>query len=118
MKHWEQTFAIYVYIHCNILMNTCNIPQNLQHTSETSETLETYACNMCFRVSSSARRRAERRMVGSGQPAAEDGGTAWQRPAVPSLGLGLAEDGGSTGNGGATGDGGGGTPECGGWTQP
>ena len=53
MKHWEQTFATYVYNHCNI----CNIPiyfcnihlKHLQHTSETSETLKIYACNMRFR---------------------------------------------------------------------
>ena len=50
MKHWEQTFATYVYGYCNI----CNIPiyfcnirmKGLQHISETSKTLETYACNM------------------------------------------------------------------------
>jgi hypothetical protein len=52
VKYLEQTFAIYVYSHCNI----CNIPiyfynihmKHLQHTSETSETLETYSCNMRF----------------------------------------------------------------------
>jgi hypothetical protein len=48
MKHLEQTLATYVYNHCNM----CNIPfyffnihmKYLQHTSETSETLEIYAC--------------------------------------------------------------------------
>ena len=52
IKHWEQTFATYVYNHCNI----CNIliyfynihTKRLQHTSNTSEILETYACNMHF----------------------------------------------------------------------
>ena len=52
MKHWKQTFATYVYNHCNI----CNISiyiynirmKQLQHTHETPETYETYACNMHF----------------------------------------------------------------------
>jgi hypothetical protein len=44
MKHWEQTFAIYVYNYCNI----CNFPIYfyniyLKHLQHTSETLETYA---------------------------------------------------------------------------
>jgi hypothetical protein len=50
MKHLKQTLAAYVYSHCNI----CNIPiyfyniymKHLQHTSETSATIETYVCNM------------------------------------------------------------------------
>jgi hypothetical protein len=52
MKHLEQTLVTYMYSHCNI----CNIPiyfcnismTHLQHTSETSETFEIYACNMRF----------------------------------------------------------------------
>jgi hypothetical protein len=52
MKHLEQTLATYVYSHCNI----CNIPiyfynihmKHLQHTSESSKTLETYTWNMRF----------------------------------------------------------------------
>ena len=52
MKHWEQKFTTYVYNHCNM----CNIPiyycnirmKHLQHTSETSKIIETYACNMRF----------------------------------------------------------------------
>jgi hypothetical protein len=32
-------------------------------------------------------------MAGSGQPVAEDGGAAWQRPATPGPGLGPASDG-------------------------
>jgi hypothetical protein len=52
MKHLEQMFATYVYNYCNM----CNIPiyfcnihiNHLQHTSEISETIETYACNMRF----------------------------------------------------------------------
>jgi hypothetical protein len=38
------------------------------------------------------RRRAERGTYSSGQPAAEDGGVAWQRPAAPAPSLGLASD--------------------------
>jgi hypothetical protein len=45
-------FATLVYNHCNI----CNIPiyfcnvymEHLQHTSDTSKTLETYSCNISF----------------------------------------------------------------------
>jgi Na+-translocating ferredoxin:NAD+ oxidoreductase RNF subunit RnfB len=49
MKHWEQKFTTYVYNHCNI----CNIPIyfcniHTKHLQQTSETLETYAYNMCF----------------------------------------------------------------------
>jgi hypothetical protein len=61
--------------HPNLL---CNIrTKHLQHTSETSKTLETYTCNMRFSPyrSSFGQRRAERGMVGSGQLAVEDGGT-------------------------------------------
>ena len=51
MKHWEQTFATYVYKHydiCNIPIYFCNIhTKHLQHISETSETLETYAYATC-----------------------------------------------------------------------
>jgi hypothetical protein len=43
MKHYEQRFATYEYNHCNILIYFCNIhAKYLQHTSETSVTLETY----------------------------------------------------------------------------
>ena len=50
IKHLEQMLATYMYSHCNI----CNISiyfckilmKHLQYTTETSETLETYACNM------------------------------------------------------------------------
>ena len=52
MKHWEQTLATYIYNHCNIcniLIYFCDIcMKHLQHTSETSEILKTYACNMRF----------------------------------------------------------------------
>jgi hypothetical protein len=52
MKHLEHTLETYVYSHfnmCNILIYFCNINiKHLQYTSETSKTLETYACNMCF----------------------------------------------------------------------
>ena len=52
VKHWEQTFATYVYNHCNICniqIYFCNIhTKHLQHISETSETIKTYACNMRF----------------------------------------------------------------------
>jgi hypothetical protein len=51
MKHWKQTFATYVYNHCNIPIYFRNIHiKHWQHTSETSATLETDACNMCFRA--------------------------------------------------------------------
>ena len=46
VKHWEQTFATYVYNHCNIYnipIYFCNIRmKQLKHTSKTTETLETY----------------------------------------------------------------------------
>jgi hypothetical protein len=52
MKHLQQTFATYVYNQCNkcnILIYFGNIHlKQLQHTSETSKTLKTYACNMRF----------------------------------------------------------------------
>jgi hypothetical protein len=52
MKHLEQTLVTYVYSHCNIYnipIYFCNISMaHLQHTSETSETFEIYACNMRF----------------------------------------------------------------------
>jgi hypothetical protein len=52
MKHLELKLETYVYSHCNI----CNIriyfcntdTKRLQHTSKTSETPETYVCNMRF----------------------------------------------------------------------
>ena len=48
----EHTIETYVYSHCNmcnILIYFCNIDiKHLQHTSETSEILETNACNMHF----------------------------------------------------------------------
>jgi hypothetical protein len=52
MKHLESILETYVYSHCNIcniLIYFCNIDEkHLQHTSKTSETLETYTCNICF----------------------------------------------------------------------
>ena len=52
MENWEQTLATYVYNHCNICsipIHFCNIyMKHLQHTSETYEILETYACNVRF----------------------------------------------------------------------
>ena len=50
MKHLKQTLPTYVYSHCNI----CNIPiyfcnihmKHLQHIPKTSETIETYVCNI------------------------------------------------------------------------
>jgi hypothetical protein len=39
--------ATYVYNHCNIPIYFCNIRmKQLKHTSETTEILETWACNM------------------------------------------------------------------------
>jgi hypothetical protein len=52
MKHLEQTLATYVYNNynmCNITIYFCNIQmKHLQHTSKTSEIIETYSCNMRF----------------------------------------------------------------------
>ena len=52
MKHSEHTLKTYAHSHCNmfnILIYICNIKmKHLQHPDETSETLETYACNMGF----------------------------------------------------------------------
>jgi hypothetical protein len=48
----ERTLAICVYNHCNMCNITiyfCNIHmKHLQHISKTSETIETYFCNMHF----------------------------------------------------------------------
>jgi hypothetical protein len=50
MKHLKHTLETYMYNHChmsNILIYFCNIGiKHLQHVSKTSETLETYVCNM------------------------------------------------------------------------
>ena len=55
-KHLEQTLATCVYSHCSIctiLVYFCNInAKHLQHTTKTSKTIETYACNMRFRATS------------------------------------------------------------------
>jgi hypothetical protein len=52
MKHFQQTLATYVYSYCNICnirIYFCNIYMKyLQHTSETSEKIEMYVCNMRF----------------------------------------------------------------------
>jgi hypothetical protein len=52
MKHLERTCERYMYRHCkmcNVSIYICNIDiKHLQHISEISETLETYACNMRF----------------------------------------------------------------------
>jgi hypothetical protein len=53
MKHLDPTLETYVYNHCNmcniISVYFCNIDvKHMQHTYETSETLEIYACNMHF----------------------------------------------------------------------
>ena len=49
-KLLEQTLATCVYGHCSICtipVYFCNIhAKHLQHTSKTSETIETYACNI------------------------------------------------------------------------
>jgi hypothetical protein len=64
MKHLEHTFETCVYSHynmCNIPISFCNIDiQHLQHTSETSKTLETYYCNMRFQHSIGLLRGEER----------------------------------------------------------
>jgi hypothetical protein len=46
MKHWKQSFATYMYNHCNI----CNISiyfYNI-HMKQLQHTYKTYACNMRF----------------------------------------------------------------------
>ena len=52
MKYLERTLATYVYNYCNmgsITIYFCNIHmKHLQHTTKTSETIETYAWNMRF----------------------------------------------------------------------
>jgi hypothetical protein len=52
MKHFEQIFealATCLAKYARSPIYFCNIHmKQLQHTSETSETLETYTCNMCF----------------------------------------------------------------------
>jgi hypothetical protein len=57
MKHLEQLKTLETYMYrqynmCNMLIYFCNIYiQQLQHTSKTSDTLETYYCNMRFQCS-------------------------------------------------------------------
>ena len=49
MKHMEKALATYVYSHssiCNIPIYFCNI--HMKHLQHTSETFETYTCNMRF----------------------------------------------------------------------
>jgi hypothetical protein len=83
IKHLEQTLTTYVYSHCNI----CNIPiyfcnihiKQLQHTSETSETFKTYACNLRFQQKA-GRRVAERGRGASGQDGSHDRGSATSTP--------------------------------------
>jgi hypothetical protein len=61
-KLLEHMLATYVYNHCNM----CNITiyfyniyiKYLQHTFETSKTIETYSCNMCCEWCSPDRQRA------------------------------------------------------------
>jgi hypothetical protein len=53
IKYLEYTFEIYVYSHCNM----CNIPiyfcnTDTNHLQHTSETPETYVCNMRFQCKS------------------------------------------------------------------
>jgi hypothetical protein len=46
-----------------------------------------HALATCVFHPSSEQRIAERGTAGSGQPAAKDGGTAWQQPVVPTPGM-------------------------------
>jgi hypothetical protein len=52
MKHLEHKLETYVYSYCNICnisIYFCNINmKHLQHSDETSKTLEIYSCNMGF----------------------------------------------------------------------
>ena len=67
----KQIKHTYLYNRCNIYdipIYFCNIRINhLQRTSETSETLKTYACNMCFFLS-----WCLRLIVGDVVPAGDD----------------------------------------------
>jgi hypothetical protein len=74
----EHTFEIYVDRHCNI----CTIQiyfyiymKHLQHTSEKTETLEIYVCNMCFQRNISlllGRMEAHRRIEFTGVELADN----------------------------------------------
>ena len=68
INHLEHTLETYVYSHynmCNIPIYFCNIDiQHLQHTSESSKTLETYSFNIRF---SPLFFRTTRHIVGNGR---------------------------------------------------
>ena len=80
LKHWEQKLATYVYNHCNISIYFCNIHmKHLHHLDETSDTLETYSCNMRFQramspscLDESRSSTPTRRMELVGAPLGED----------------------------------------------
>jgi hypothetical protein len=46
MKYLKHTHETYVHSHCNISIYFCNT--DTKHLQYTSETPETYVCNMCF----------------------------------------------------------------------
>ena len=81
MKHLEQTFATYVYSHCNI----CNIPiyfcnVHIKHLQHISETLGTYTYNMRFYLTLADGWAGGALHSGiRGKVAAEDGGAATPR---------------------------------------
>jgi hypothetical protein len=57
-------FATYMYIHyniCNIRIYLCNI--HMKHLQHTSETLETYACSICFQCNISPCYLGEWRLI-------------------------------------------------------
>jgi hypothetical protein len=60
---WKQKLATYMHNHCNIsniLIYFCNIYMKpLQHTSETSKTLETYTCNIFTLLPDDAKQSGE-----------------------------------------------------------
>ena len=95
MKHWEQTFATYVYKYyniCNIPIYFCNIyMKHLQHFSETSETLENIRLeHALFSKPWQTGGRAEHYTVGSGarlqrrmeEPRRHEGSGAHDRDAL------------------------------------
>jgi hypothetical protein len=70
-----------VYSYCNICKPDllCNIyMKHLQHTSETSEIFETYACNMRFQQNK-AGRRANEELHSRIRLCGHDGEEGWQR---------------------------------------
>ena len=95
MKYWEQNLTTYLDNYCNI----CNISiylwnihmKRLQHTSETSEIIETYSCNIRFQCNISlllSRMETHRCVVFTGDnvPAAVSARREWETLATQAAG--------------------------------